>query len=96
MQNKYTRPNLTPAVRHALNDDRGGCFSNAVCWTIITSHVRQFRSLNEAAGHAAYGDANCRRPAISVAVRAAAGSFIQRKLIAGHRQRLARIIVMAD
>jgi len=30
---KHTRPNLTSAVRHAFTDDRGGCFSNAVCWT---------------------------------------------------------------
>jgi len=85
-----------PAVRHAFTDDRGGRFSNAVCWIIITSHVRRFYSLNEAAGRVLYGDANCQRPAISVAVRGAAGCFIQGTLIAGHRQRLARIVVMTD
>jgi len=54
----------------------------------VISHVRQFRSLNEAAGRAAYGDANCLRPAISVTICGAAGCFIQGMLIAGRRQRL--------
>jgi len=54
-----------PAVRHAFTDDGGGCFSNAVCWTIIISHIRRFRSLHEATIHAIYGDANCRRPVVS-------------------------------
>jgi len=34
----------------------------------VTSHVWRFRSLKEAAGRAVYGAANCRRPAISIAV----------------------------
>jgi len=83
-------PNLTPAVRNAFTDDGGGRFSNTVCWTIITSHVRSVGSLNEAAGRTAYGNANCRRPAITVAIRDAGGCFIQGTLIASGQQRLAR------
>jgi len=64
----------------------------------VTSHVRRFCSLNEAAGSAAYGDANCRWSAISVAVRGAAGCFIhfQGILIAGLRQQLLRMDNMTD
>jgi len=95
---KHTRPNLTPAVRHAFTYDGTGEGASAMQFAgqSVTSHVRQFCSLNEAAIRAAYVDANCRRPAFNVVVRSAAGCFIQGTLIAGLRQRLARIVVMTD
>jgi len=52
--------------------------------------------LERSSWRAVYGDANCRRLAICVAVRGAAGCFIQGTLIASRRQRLVRIVVMTD
>jgi len=51
------------------------------------------QSVTSHASRTAYGDANSRRLAMRVAVRGAAGCFIQGTLIAGRRQRLARIVV---
>jgi len=48
-----------PAVRHTFNDDGGGRFRNAVCWTKchFTRSAVSFLE-GSAAGRAAYGDAN--------------------------------------
>jgi len=76
---------------HSLTTGKGASVTQFAGHS-VTSHVRRSHSLNEAAGRAAYGDANCWRPAISVAVLGAAGCFIQGTLIAGRLQRLARIM----